>query len=113
HAQGQSGWTAINDDLITGAMADPGGGDAKQFAESITWHIDIITVPSGARAALAHRYVDSTRHCRVWGPYWPILQTTALRAWRRNWMTSCNPARSRFLARVKHSSICSSNNSRS
>ena len=42
-AQRQAGRTAVDDGDIAGAMADAGGGDAKQFAEGVAWHGIIVT----------------------------------------------------------------------
>ena len=44
HRKRQTGWAAVNDEQIARPMADTGGGDAKQFAEGIAWHVWNYTV---------------------------------------------------------------------
>ncbi len=33
---------AVDDDEVTGAVADAGSGDAKQFAKGVAWHSSVV-----------------------------------------------------------------------
>src|SRR5579875_2085796 len=42
HAQRHSGRATINDDSVTGTVADAAGGNAKQLSKSVAWHVLIL-----------------------------------------------------------------------